>query len=186
MGSCHWRTGKCSAKDCRKNRWDWIGRVNENAAKIISKEDLRTCDLQPMSCISISMKCIAELPVWVICQIVGRNYFGTGSCKPYFIKVISSQQIIVHTIFTEYLSFASFVPEISGFILPSKVGPTLLKDEIESEIIVEPTPITSLISPGLFAVLQLGPLFPMLNTGTIPAATQALITGINLQIIAFN
>lgn len=60
---------------------------------------------------------------------------------------------------------------------PVTEGPTLLNDEIESDIIVEPTPITYSASPGLLAVLQLGPLLPILNTGIIPAASQASKTG---------
>lgn len=46
--------------------------------------------------------------------------------------------------------------EISGFNLPSVVGPTEEKDDKLSSDVVEPTPITFL-SPGEFAVLHEGP-----------------------------
>lgn len=48
---------------------------------------------------------------------------------------------------------------MSGFILPSMVGPTDEKEERASTIVVEPTPRTSR-SPGELAVLQDGPEFP--------------------------
>jgi len=62
--------------------------------------------------------------------------------------------------------------EISGFILPSVVGPTEEKEEMASTLVVEPTPIT-FWSPGELAVLQLGPLFPIEKRGIILAVCQA-------------
>jgi len=67
--------------------------------------------------------------------------------------------------------------EISGFILPSSVGPTEEKLEMASVFMVEPTPMT-FWSPGELAVLQAGPEFPMENRGMILAACHASITAL--------
>src|SRR3989442_542168 len=67
---------------------------------------------------------------------------------------------------------------ISGFILPSLVGPTEEKLEMASSMVVDPTPIT-FWSPGELAVLQDGPELPMENNGMIPAACHASMTSLN-------
>jgi len=58
----------------------------------------------------------------------------------------------------------------SGFSLPSTVGPLLLNLHSSSFSSEAPTPITCSRSPGLLAVVQLGPSFPIAHIGTMPAA----------------
>ena len=65
--------------------------------------------------------------------------------------------------------------EMSGFILPSVVGPTELKPDKASSTVVEPTPMTLSKSPGELAVLQLGPEFPMEKSVMIPAVRRASV-----------
>lgn len=61
----------------------------------------------------------------------------------------------------------------SGLSLPSTVGPLLLNLHSSSFSSVAPTPITCSRSPGLLAVVQLGPSFPMAHIGTMYAALRA-------------
>jgi hypothetical protein len=44
--------------------------------------------------------------------------------------------------------------EMSGFKIPATEGPTLLNDESPSTLVVEPTPITSGWSAGLWMVKE--------------------------------
>jgi hypothetical protein len=47
------------------------------------------------------------------------------------------------------------------------------EDEMRSPTVVDPTPMTCGLSPGVLAVLQTAPEFPMEKRGTIPATLQA-------------
>lgn len=71
--------------------------------------------------------------------------------------------------------------EISGFILPSTVGPTEENVERASISVVEPTPITPFLSPGERTEPQAEPEFPMANTGIIPTECQVAIAPSNLS-----
>jgi len=58
--------------------------------------------------------------------------------------------------------------EMSGLRVPRVDGPRLEKEEMPSALVVDPTPITLVASPGELAVPQAGPEFPWEKSGMMP------------------